>query len=231
MRRLAASQTGRDGLARAAENVIVTAGAKPALIDAMRVLLEPGDEVLVLSPHWPTYCDQARAAGRRPRDRAARPGPARRSSGRGCRRPADASAHRELAEQPDGARAAPRAPRIACRRGAPALPLGARGPGVRRPDLWRARADLAGGRAGPRRAVGRGRELLQALLDDGVAARRRRRAGGRRRGADRSREHLDDAPELGRAARGSRGVSPKRAAGSRSSALATGGATSSRSRP
>ena len=60
---LAASQTGRDGLARAAENVIVTAGAKPALIDAMRVLLEPGDEVLVLSPHWPTYCDQARAAG------------------------------------------------------------------------------------------------------------------------------------------------------------------------
>ena len=43
--------------------MIVTAGAKPALIDAMRVLLEPGDEVLVLSPHWPTYCDQARAAG------------------------------------------------------------------------------------------------------------------------------------------------------------------------
>lgn len=63
---LAAAQTERDGISRGTENVIVTAGAKPALIDSMRVLLEPGDEVLVLSPHWPTYCDQARAAGALP---------------------------------------------------------------------------------------------------------------------------------------------------------------------
>ena len=39
----------------AAENVIVTPGAKPILFFAMLALLEPGDEVIIPTPAFPTY--------------------------------------------------------------------------------------------------------------------------------------------------------------------------------
>lgn len=43
----------------AAENVIVTPGAKPILFFAMLALLEPGDEVIIPSPAFPTYASVA----------------------------------------------------------------------------------------------------------------------------------------------------------------------------
>ena len=55
--------TRRDGVPRTVENILVTAGGKPALLDALRCLLEPGDEVLVFAPYWPTFRDQILWAG------------------------------------------------------------------------------------------------------------------------------------------------------------------------
>ncbi len=43
----------------AAENVIVTPGAKPILFFSMLALLEPGDEVIIPSPAFPTYASVA----------------------------------------------------------------------------------------------------------------------------------------------------------------------------
>lgn len=42
-----------------AENVIVTPGAKPILFFSMLALLEPGDEVIIPSPAFPTYASVA----------------------------------------------------------------------------------------------------------------------------------------------------------------------------
>lgn len=64
LRELAAEdQTRRSGIARSLENVIITAGGKPALMDAMRCLVNPGDEVLVLAPFWPSFLQQVQLAG------------------------------------------------------------------------------------------------------------------------------------------------------------------------
>ncbi len=45
------------------ENVLVTAGTKPAIHIALLTLLEPGDEVLVLAPYWVSYPDIVHLAG------------------------------------------------------------------------------------------------------------------------------------------------------------------------
>jgi aspartate aminotransferase len=45
------------------EQIVVTAGAKQALYNAMQVLCNPGDEVLVPSPYWVSYTEQAKLAG------------------------------------------------------------------------------------------------------------------------------------------------------------------------
>ncbi|MBS7247844.1 MAG: pyridoxal phosphate-dependent aminotransferase [Candidatus Jordarchaeales archaeon] len=50
------------------EEVIVTPGAKHAIFCAILALLEPGDEVIIPSPVWPTYKDIARFAGGIPRE-------------------------------------------------------------------------------------------------------------------------------------------------------------------
>jgi aspartate aminotransferase len=50
--------TRRDGIARGAGNVLITPGGKAAILDALRCLLDPGDEVLVFSPYWPSFPDQ-----------------------------------------------------------------------------------------------------------------------------------------------------------------------------
>ncbi|TDJ74185.1 MAG: aminotransferase class I/II-fold pyridoxal phosphate-dependent enzyme [Planctomycetota bacterium] len=64
LRELVAEDLARKtGLPWLADEVIVTAGGKPALLDTMRCILEPGDEVLVLAPYWPSFLDQVAWAG------------------------------------------------------------------------------------------------------------------------------------------------------------------------
>ncbi len=47
------------------ENILVTAGATNALSAAVQALLDPQDEVIVLSPSWPFYCGMIRLANAR----------------------------------------------------------------------------------------------------------------------------------------------------------------------
>lgn len=46
--------------------IIVTAGANEAVFTAMMALLDPGDEILIPSPCWPTYFSCAHMAGATP---------------------------------------------------------------------------------------------------------------------------------------------------------------------
>jgi aspartate aminotransferase len=50
-------------LAWSAEEVAVTAGAKPALLFMSLALLDPGDEVIVPTPYWQTFPAQIRLCG------------------------------------------------------------------------------------------------------------------------------------------------------------------------
>jgi aspartate/methionine/tyrosine aminotransferase len=50
------------------KNVIVTPGAKMALYSAIVSTIDPGDEVLLLSPAWPTYRVMIQAVGAKPVD-------------------------------------------------------------------------------------------------------------------------------------------------------------------
>lgn len=43
--------------------IVASCGAKHALYNTMQVLVEPGDEVILLGPYWMTYADQVRLAG------------------------------------------------------------------------------------------------------------------------------------------------------------------------
>ena len=56
----------RRGVTAAAENVIVTPGAKPMLFCAALALVEPGDEALTPDPGFPIYESVVRFAGGRP---------------------------------------------------------------------------------------------------------------------------------------------------------------------
>jgi aspartate aminotransferase len=60
------------GLRFAPEEVAVTTGGKHALYLACQALLDPGDEVLVPAPYWPTFAEAVRLAGGRPRPVATR---------------------------------------------------------------------------------------------------------------------------------------------------------------
>ena len=60
-------------LPASAENVVVASGAKPFEQYFAEALLDPGDGVLVFSPHFPTYVPNLQRRGAR-----AGPGPARR---------------------------------------------------------------------------------------------------------------------------------------------------------
>jgi aspartate aminotransferase len=55
------------GLAVTAEQIVVSAGAKPALYHALLALVDPEDEVLIPLPAWPSYAEMVRLAGGRPR--------------------------------------------------------------------------------------------------------------------------------------------------------------------
>lgn len=48
------------------ENVVVGPGARTVLFATLRALLEPGDEVLVPTPYWPSYPELIRLAGGTP---------------------------------------------------------------------------------------------------------------------------------------------------------------------
>lgn len=51
------------GLDYAKENIMVTAGAKPALVMAMMALINDGDRILLPAPYWPSYPEMVRLAG------------------------------------------------------------------------------------------------------------------------------------------------------------------------
>lgn len=48
------------------DEVAVTSGGKHALYAACQALLDPRDEVVIPSPHWPTFAEAVRLAGARP---------------------------------------------------------------------------------------------------------------------------------------------------------------------
>ena len=51
------------GVAIPAEQIVITGGAKLAVYAALQALLNPGDEVLLPVPCWPSYMQQIRLAG------------------------------------------------------------------------------------------------------------------------------------------------------------------------
>lgn len=52
-----------NGVNVAPEQVVVSAGAKQSLFNACSVLLDPGDEVILIAPYWMTYAEQIDLAG------------------------------------------------------------------------------------------------------------------------------------------------------------------------
>lgn len=52
-----------NGLEYTPEQIVVSVGAKHSLYNAMMVLLQPGDEVILPAPYWVTYLEQIKLAG------------------------------------------------------------------------------------------------------------------------------------------------------------------------
>lgn len=48
------------------DDIVITAGAKQGLLDAALAVLDPGDEVIIISPCWPTFPSQVLLAGAKP---------------------------------------------------------------------------------------------------------------------------------------------------------------------
>ncbi|MEL6167232.1 MAG: pyridoxal phosphate-dependent aminotransferase [Pseudomonadota bacterium] len=55
-----------DGLDYSPENVTVSGGGKQVIFNALVATLNPGDEVIVPAPYWPSYPDMVRLAGGTP---------------------------------------------------------------------------------------------------------------------------------------------------------------------
>lgn len=55
-----------NGVSVTPEQVVVSAGAKLSVYEIMQILLDPGDEVLLIAPYWMTYAEQIRLAGGEP---------------------------------------------------------------------------------------------------------------------------------------------------------------------
>lgn len=55
-----------NGLEYSPADVVVSCGAKHAIFNSLQVLVEAGDEVLLIAPYWMTYADQVRLAGGSP---------------------------------------------------------------------------------------------------------------------------------------------------------------------
>lgn len=56
----------RFGLEYTASEVIVASGAKPLIYEALQVLVDPGDEVLLFAPAWVSYVEQVNLAEGKP---------------------------------------------------------------------------------------------------------------------------------------------------------------------
>jgi aspartate aminotransferase len=56
----------RRGVAHAADECVVTVGAKHALFQLALALYDPGDQVVIPTPSWVSYADQARLCGAEP---------------------------------------------------------------------------------------------------------------------------------------------------------------------
>jgi aspartate/methionine/tyrosine aminotransferase len=63
---IAADLTRRSGVPIAAERVLVTSGTSPAWLLVLSLLVEPGDEVLLGTPHYPCYPNFIRQLGGQP---------------------------------------------------------------------------------------------------------------------------------------------------------------------
>jgi aspartate aminotransferase len=48
------------------ENIVVSNGAKQSLFNLMQVLVDEGDEVIIVAPYWVSYLEQVRLAGGKP---------------------------------------------------------------------------------------------------------------------------------------------------------------------
>ncbi|HVL38746.1 MAG TPA: pyridoxal phosphate-dependent aminotransferase [Fimbriimonadaceae bacterium] len=55
-----------NGVQASPENVVVSCGAKHSVFNSLQVLLDPGDEVVLIAPYWMTYADQVLLAGGTP---------------------------------------------------------------------------------------------------------------------------------------------------------------------
>lgn len=55
-----------NNLSYSPQQIIVTCGAKQTIFDAIVVLIEEGDEVIIPSPYWTSYADQVRLMGGNP---------------------------------------------------------------------------------------------------------------------------------------------------------------------
>jgi len=56
----------RHDLEVSADRIVVSCGAKHSVYNTLQVLVEPGDEVILLAPYWMTYADQIQLAGGTP---------------------------------------------------------------------------------------------------------------------------------------------------------------------
>ena len=56
-----------NGVKVSPEQVVVGCGAKQSLYETFQVLLDPGDEVIIVAPFWMTHAEQVRLAGGVPR--------------------------------------------------------------------------------------------------------------------------------------------------------------------
>ena len=66
LREAVAAKTLRDsGLEVSPQQVIITAGGKHAVYNALLTLLDPGDEVILPAPYWPTYPEPTAMVGAR----------------------------------------------------------------------------------------------------------------------------------------------------------------------
>jgi len=63
---IAADSTSRREVKHAANEVVVSTGAKQSLYNVAQVLFQPGDEVVIPTPSWVSYPDHARLAGAAP---------------------------------------------------------------------------------------------------------------------------------------------------------------------
>ncbi len=64
--RLAAKVSSENGIAASASEIIVTNGAKQALYQALYVMADPGDAVIIFKPHWPAYVTTCKLLGLEP---------------------------------------------------------------------------------------------------------------------------------------------------------------------